>query len=84
MNVPYVLGFAAGTLTTLSFVPQVVKCWRTRSVADLSLVMLLTYIAGVALWMLYGIVIGALPIIATNAVTLVLAVVLLGMKFRFR
>jgi MtN3 and saliva related transmembrane protein len=74
------IGLCAGTLTTLSFVPQVVKCWRRRSVADLSLTMLLTFAIGVALWDLYGFMTQALPIILANSVTLVLAVALIVMK----
>jgi MtN3 and saliva related transmembrane protein len=78
------LGLCAGTLTTLSFVPQVVKCWQRQSVADLSLGMLLTFTAGVTLWAIYGVMTGAWPIVAANAVTLLLALALLGMKARFR
>jgi MtN3 and saliva related transmembrane protein len=78
------LGLTAGTLTTLSFVPQIVKAWRSRSCTDLSLGMLLAFTAGVALWTIYGIVVGAPPIVATNAITLILALVLVGLKLRFR
>jgi len=78
------IGLIAGTLTTLSFVPQVAKAWRRRSVNDLSLVMLLMFATGVALWLIYGILNGAVPIIAANGVTLVLAVALIGMKLTFR
>ena len=73
---------AAGTLTTASFVPQVVRAWRTRSVDDLSLTMLLAFTTGVALWILYGVVTGALPIIITNGITFVLAFMLLAMKLQ--
>ena len=76
------IGLAAGTLTTLSFVPQVVRAWRTRSVNDLSLEMLVTFNIGVALWTVYGIALGELPIILTNSVTLGLAVILLVFKLR--
>ncbi len=79
-----VLGLAAGTLTTVAFVPQVVKTWRSRSADDLSLSMFLIFSLGVALWFAYGLVTGALPVILANAVTLVLALAILGMKFLFR
>jgi MtN3 and saliva related transmembrane protein len=78
------IGLVAGTLTTLSFVPQVAKAWRRRSVNDLSLVMLLMFASGVALWLVYGVLNEAMPIIVANGVTLVLALWLIGMKVRFR
>ena len=79
-----ILGFIAGTLTTLSFVPQVHKVWRTRRCEDLSYGMLLTFGFGVALWLIYGLLLRAAPVIVANAVTLTLIVVLLVMKSRYR
>jgi MtN3 and saliva related transmembrane protein len=78
------LGFAAGTLTTVSFVPQVHKAWRTKRCDDLSLTMLLAFGSGVLLWLIYGLVLHAPPIIAANAVTLALILWLLYLKFRYR
>jgi MtN3 and saliva related transmembrane protein len=78
------LGFAAGTLTTLSFVPQVHKAWRTRRCDDLSLTMLVVFAMGVLLWLVYGLVLHAAPIITANAVTLALILWLLHLKFRYR
>jgi MtN3 and saliva related transmembrane protein len=78
------IGLIAGTLTTLSFVPQVIKSWRRRSVADLSSTMLLSFSAGVSLWIVYGVLTGAIPVIISNAVTLALALALVGMKWAFR
>jgi MtN3 and saliva related transmembrane protein len=74
------IGFAAGSLTTLAYVPQVVRTWRTRSARDLSLGMLIALSAGVSLWLTYGIVLGAWPIIIANALTLVLSLVLIVFK----
>jgi len=79
-----ILGFIAGTLTTLSFVPQVHKAWRTRRCEDLSYGMLLTFGLGVTLWLIYGLLVAAAPIIVANAVTLALIVILLVMKLRYR
>ena len=79
-----ILGFIAGTLTTLSFVPQVHKAWRTRRCEDLSYGMLLTFGLGVVLWLVYGLLVAAAPIIVANAVTLALIVILLVMKLRYR
>lgn len=77
------LGFAAGTLTTVSFLPQVHKAWRSRRCDDLSLGMLLTFGLGVVLWLIYGLWLHAAPIIVANAVTLALILVLVAFKFRF-
>jgi MtN3 and saliva related transmembrane protein len=76
----HIVGYLAGALTTAAFVPQVVKSWRTRSVADLSLGMLLMFSTGVALWLLYGCLGHAVPIIAANSVTLLLTLPLLVLK----
>lgn len=77
------LGTAAGCLTTVSFVPQVVKTWRSKSGADLSTGMFLLFSTGVLLWLLYGVALHALPIILANGVTLVLALVVLALKWRY-
>lgn len=78
------LGVAAGVLTTLSFVPQVVKTWRTKSVEDVSLWMLLAFNGGITLWLIYGILTSKPSIIFANAITLVLALTLLALKLRYR
>jgi len=74
------LGFVAGALTAFAFLPQVVKTWRTRSSGDLSLAMLGTQSAGVSLWIIYGTAIDSIPVIASNAVTLAMCLVLLVFK----
>ena len=78
------LGFAAGTLTTLSFVPQVAKAWRTRSTGDLSMTMLTAFTAGVALWLVYGLALRSWPVIVANAITLGLSGILLALKLNER
>lgn len=78
------LGYAAGTITTLAFVPQVIRSLRTRSTADLSLVWLSAFITGVALWLVYGLLLREPPIVLANAVTLGLSLVLLGIRLRGR
>jgi MtN3 and saliva related transmembrane protein len=77
------LGFAAATCTTLAFAPQFVKVWRTRSTEDISLGMFLVLVLGVALWLLYGLLSGDAPLIASNAITLVLAGAILFMKLKY-
>ncbi len=78
------LGVAAGALTTLSFVPQVLKTWRTKSVEDVSVWMLLAFNGGITLWLMYGILTQKPSIIFANAITLVLALTLLGLKLKYR
>jgi len=77
------IGAVAGTLSTIAFVPQAWRIWKTRSARDLSLAMYLIFTSGVALWLLYGIVLGALPIIVCNGLTLALAGAVLAMKLKF-
>lgn len=77
------LGLLAGTLTTIAFVPQVLKTWRSRSAEDLSLGMFSLFTVGIALWLVYGFWIQALPLILTNTITLGLAATLLFFKLRF-
>lgn len=79
-----VLGLVAATLTTISFLPQVVKTWRTKSAKDLSLVMLITFNTGVFLWLVYGIYQNALPIILANSITFILNVIILLIKIRYK
>lgn len=79
-----VLGLVAGTLTTIAFLPQLLKIWKSKSAQDVSLVMMSTFCIGIFLWIVYGVVIGAMPIIVTNAVTLALALLILILKIRYR
>lgn len=78
------LGVAAGTLTTLSFVPQVLRTWKTKSAEDVSLWMLLAFNGGISLWLTYGLVLQKPSIIYANGITLLLSLTLLGMKLRYR
>ncbi|MFH0933966.1 MAG: SemiSWEET transporter [Pseudomonadota bacterium] len=77
------IGSAAATLTTTAFIPQALKVWHTRHTADISLGMYAMFTLGVALWLAYGILLGAWPIVVANAVTLLLAGTVLAMKIRF-
>ena len=78
------IGYIAGTLTTISFVPQVIRAWRLKETRDLSLAMLLLFALGVCLWAVYGFWIDSLPVIAANLISLVLILTLLGLKLRYR
>jgi MtN3 and saliva related transmembrane protein len=83
MNVHELIGYCAATLTTLSFLPQAWLTFRTRDVRGISLGMYSAFTVGVALWLLYGVMMGAWPIVLANAVTLALAGGILGMKLRY-
>lgn len=76
------LGYIAATLTTVAFVPQVVRTLRTRDTRALSLVMYLVFTVGIAFWLGYGLVLGSWPIILSNSFTLVLAGIILVLKLR--
>ena len=78
-----IVGGAAGTLTTISFVPQVVKVVKTKSTHDLSLGMFLLFTLGVVLWCVFGVMIGSYPVIITNVVTFLCTVIILYYKFKY-
>ena len=83
MDTIVLIGYIAGTLTTVSFVPQVVRTWKLKEAKDFSLAMLLLFAFGILLWTVYGLWIDSPPIIAANVITFGLILLLLWMKFRF-
>lgn len=78
------LGFAAAACTTLSFLPQVLKVWRSRRADDISLGMYAVFCTGIVLWLVYGFLIADLPLIVANIVTLTLAGSVLVLAVRYR
>lgn len=84
MDLVTTIGLIAGTLTTISFVPQVIRIWKTHSTKDLSLVMFLLFTAGVVMWLIYGICVRQLPVIISNVVTLLMAIIILIFKFIYK
>ena len=78
-----VTGLIVGLLTTIAFIPQLAKTWKSKSAKDVSLVMFMTFTTGVLLWLIYGVLIQAPPLIAANVVTLLLAAAILGLKIRY-
>ncbi len=76
------LGFLAGTLTTIAFLPQVARTWRTRRTDDISLAMLVMFSIGVGLWIIYGVLMKSLPMIMANTATLILVFFILGIKIQ--
>jgi MtN3 and saliva related transmembrane protein len=83
MSFVSLVGFGAGTLCTLAYLPQALHSFRTKSVRDISLIMLVSLNVGLVLWVAYGFLIHSLPIILPNAVTFFLAFPLLIMKLRY-
>jgi MtN3 and saliva related transmembrane protein len=83
MDTVTLVGYFAGTLTTISFVPQVLKAWKMRETRDLSLAMLVLFGIGIFLWTLYGFWVNSTPIIVANVVTFFLILVLLFLKCRY-
>lgn len=69
---PNLVGGAAATLGTLCWVPQLVKAWRTRHTADLSLIGLIVTMVMLVLWLVYGLMVAAMPLILGNVVAIVL------------
>lgn len=78
------IGLAAAALTTFSFLPQVVKVWRSRRADDISVGMYSLFCVGIVLWLAYGLLTRDLPIIVANAVTLALAGSVLVLAVRYR
>lgn len=84
MDLITILGLVAGTLTTIAFLPQLMKTWKTKSAKDVSIEMLIVFSIGVFLWLIYGIYLQALPIILANSLTLIFNLIILGLKIRYR
>lgn len=78
------LGWLAAILTTVAFLPQLLKTWRSKSAKDVSLVMMITFSIGVFLWLVYGLAIQALPVVIANLVTLILALLIIILKIKYR
>lgn len=77
------LGFLGAGCTTVSFVPQVLKVWRSRCAHDISAGMYVLFIVGLVFWLAYGLMILSWPILVANTLTIVLAAAVLGMKWHF-
>ena len=83
MTITPIIGLVAAFCTTVAFVPQVVRTWKSRSTEDISLGMFSFYSTGIFGWLVYGLMIGDIPLIASNGVTFVLSLIMLGFKLRY-
>ena len=77
------IGSAAGILTTIAFLPQVIKTWKSKSADDISLIMFTVLFIGILLWLIYGMMLGSMPMIVANAVSLMLVGAIFTMKLLF-
>ena len=78
------MGLTAGTITSITFLPQVIQIWKTKSSKDLSMHMLLLLIIGTGLWLGYGLIIKDIAIIYTNTLALVMSFIMLYFKLKFK
>ncbi|MGF1672762.1 MAG: SemiSWEET transporter [Rivularia sp. (in: cyanobacteria)] len=78
-----IVGLLAATLTTSAFLPQMIKTWRTKSAKDVSYTMLITFIIGIFLWLIYGILRQDIAIILANAFTLLFNLTILYLKIKY-
>lgn len=84
MNIIRLIGLVAGVLTTISFLPQVIKTWKEKKTKDISLAMYSIFCLGIFLWVIYGFLINDLPVIATNIGILSLASIILFFKIKYK
>lgn len=83
MSFVEILSLSAGTITSITFLPQVIQVWKTKSAKDISTGMLLLLLLGLCMWLAYGIIIANAAIIYTNSMVLVMALILLYFKWKF-
>ena len=84
MDIVNAIGITAGVLTTASFIPQVLKIWETKSSKDISLGMFFVLGIGICLWIIYGIMANALPVILANSVTILLIIIIITLKLKYK
>lgn len=78
------LGLAAGTISSITFLPQVIQVWKTKSARDLSLGMMGLLILGVSMWLVYGIILGSVAIIYTNTMVLTMSLIMFFFKIKYK
>ncbi len=78
-----ILGYSAGAITSLTFLPQVIKTWKLKSARDISLMMFLIAAINEVMWIVYGVLLDNWVIILTNAIVLTMSLIMIFFKFRF-
>ncbi len=84
MKITTVIGLIAATITTLSFIPQLIKTWKLKETKDISLLMFVTLGVGIILWIIYGFLLWDLPLILANSITFIFVLVILFFKFKYK
>ncbi|GAL67714.1 SemiSWEET family sugar transporter [Jejuia pallidilutea] len=84
IDVNEAIGFGAAVLTTIAFLPQVYKTWKTKDVSSLSLPMLILFFIGIVLWLVYGFLKNSPSMIFANAITVISALLLLYFKMKYK
>lgn len=79
-----IIGLVAGSITSVTFIPQVLKIWRSKSVKDISMLMMLLLVLGTSLWLTYGLLIRSTPIIYTNMMVLAMSLIMLFFKLKYK
>jgi MtN3 and saliva related transmembrane protein len=83
MNGVDILGYAAGAITSLTFLPQVIKTWKDRSAKDVSLMMFIIAAINEVMWIVYGALLDNWVIIVTNAIVLAMSLIMIGLKLKY-
>jgi len=84
MKITTVIGLIAATITTLSFIPQLIKTWKLKETKDISLLMFVTLGVGIILWIVYGFLLWDLPLILANGITFIFVLIILFFKFKYK
>ncbi|HMU71585.1 MAG TPA: SemiSWEET transporter [Ferruginibacter sp.] len=84
MTLVQFLGLAAGTITSITFLPQVIRIWQTKSVKDISMIMMILLLVGTSCWLTYGILLNDVAIIYTNVMVLLMSLIMFYFKIRYR
>jgi MtN3 and saliva related transmembrane protein len=83
MDIIFIIGMLAAALTTIAFLPQVIKAHQSKHTKDLSLEMFIVFSTGLILWIVYGVILQSLPIILANSITLLLCIYLIALKIKY-
>ncbi|MBC7936044.1 MAG: hypothetical protein H7Y86_11895 [Rhizobacter sp.] len=78
------VGYIGGVMSSISFLPQVIKIWKTKSAEDLSMLTLIFLTSNITLWLIYGILIGSKPLWITNSIVLAMVLCLMYFKIKFK
>ncbi len=84
MTLVQFLGLAAGTITSITFLPQVIRIWQTKSVKDISMIMMILLLVGTSCWLTYGSLLKDVAIIYTNVMVLLMSLIMFYFKIRYR